>query len=304
MFIKQPDMISKIQNTFNIQDLAILSGVKAHTIRTWEKRYGLLNPARLNRGIRSYSILELQKLLNVSLLLKHDYKISELAKLVDVELEKRAKTISLDKLKSNYYINSIMISMFSLDEELFEEVFQENISTESFSDVFRNTYIPLLNHIGALWQTNSLKPANERFISNLIYQKILLQIADIPKPVRQPKRVNVLFLPEGEMHEIGLLFLLYHLKLSGEKTIYLGRSIPTDNLFEIKSKFKDINWVTSFVIDRTDKEKARFISDMEELLIHTKNTCRIVGKVWSEFSASNKSENIHFYEGFDSLIID
>jgi hypothetical protein len=84
----------------------------------------------------------------------------------------------------------------------------------------------------------------------------------------------------------------------------LGRSIPIDNLFEIKSKFKDINWVTSFVIDRTDKEKARFISDMEELLIHTKNTCRIVGKVWSEFSASNKSENIHFYEGFDSLIID
>ena len=140
-------MISRVQNTFNIQDLEILSGVKAHTIRTWEKRYGLLNPARLNRGIRSYSMLELQKLLNVSLLLKHDYKISELAKLVDVELEKRAKTISLDKLKSNYYINSIIISMFSLDEELFEEVFQENISTESFSDVFRNTYIPLLNHI-------------------------------------------------------------------------------------------------------------------------------------------------------------
>ena len=94
-------MINNIQNTFNIQDLEILSGIKAHTIRIWEKRYGLLNPTRLNRGIRAYSILELQKILNVSLLLKHNYKISELSKLVDVELEKKARTISLEKINSN-----------------------------------------------------------------------------------------------------------------------------------------------------------------------------------------------------------
>ena len=297
-------MISKIQATFNIQDLEILSGIKSHTIRTWEKRYGLLNPTRLNRRIRAYTILELQKLLNVSMLLKHDYKISDLAKLGDVELETRVKTISVDKIKRNYYINAIIICMFSLDEERFEEIFQENIAKENFSDVFRNTFIPLLNHIGALWQTNSLKPANERFISNLIYQKILLNIAKIPKPARLPKRVNVLFLPMGEMHEIGLLYMLYHLKLNGERTIYLGRNIPVDNLFDINLKYKDINWITSFVINQTDKEKENFISDMEDLLFLTKNTCCIVGKVWRDFSASYKSENITFYNGFDNIIID
>ena len=297
-------MISRIHNTFNIQDLEILSGIKAHTIRTWEKRYGLLNPTRLNRGIRAYSILELQKLLNVSLLLKHKYKISELSKLVDVELETKVKSISEEKLKSNYYINSIIISMFSLDEDLFEEVYRANIAIESFEEIFIKTYIPLLEHIGNLWQTNGIQPANEHFISNLIYRKILLNIAELPKPSYQSKRVNVLFLPKGEMHDIGLLYMLYHLKMSGEKTIYLGKNIPIDNLFEIKSKFQEINWICSFVINISDEGKTLFIAEMDKLLIHTNNTCSIVGKFWDEYSATCKSTNISFYSGFDKLIFD
>ena len=297
-------MISRIQNTFNIQDLEILSGIKAHTIRTWEKRFGLLNPTRLNRGIRAYSILELQKILNVSLLLKHSYKISELSKLADVELETKVKSISEEKLKSNHYINSIIISMFSLDEDLFEEVYQANIEIDSFELIFIKTYIPLLEHIGALWQTNGIQPANEHFISNLIYRKILLNIAKLPKPIYKSKRVNVLFLPEGEMHEIGLLYMQYHLKLSGEKVIYLGRNIPIDDLIDIKSKFNEINWISSFVINRTNHEKAMFIAEMEKLLIHTNNTCKIVGKVWDEYSSNFKHKNFSFFSSFDKLIFD
>ena len=297
-------MINNIQNTFNIQDLEILSGIKAHTIRIWEKRYGLLNPTRLNRGIRAYSILELQKILNVSLLLKHNYKISELSKLVDVELEKKARTISLEKINSNYYTNSLIISMFSLDEELFEDVYKENIAKASFREVFIYTYIPLLKHIGILWQTNGIKPANEHFISNLIYQKIALNISELNIPVNQSKRVNVLFLPEGEIHEIGLLYMLYHLKLTGEKTIYLGRSIPIENLYDIKSQFQEINWICSFVIDRTEDEKVEFISQMKQLLLHTKNTTNIVGKIWAKQSATYASKQISFHQGFDELITD
>ena len=112
-----------IQNTFSIKDLETLSGIKAHTIRIWEKRYDLLNPSRLNRNIRIYSLLDLQKLLNISLLYKHGYKISKLAAFTYSQLEREIKTISIDKASSDYYINSIIKSMYALDDQLFEDTY-------------------------------------------------------------------------------------------------------------------------------------------------------------------------------------
>ena len=295
-------MINAVQDTFTIHDLEILSGIKAHTIRIWEKRYGLLRPKRLNRNIREYGILDLQKILNVSLLQKHGYKISEIANQADGEIESKAKSISLEEFPSSYYINSLIVSMYSLDEDLFQESYLAQSEMLSFSEIFITTFIPLLGHIGVLWQTNSVRPAQERFISNLIYQKILLNIETAKNVERSSKRVNVLFLPKGEIHEIGLLFMLYHLKMSGERTLYLGRDIPISDLQHINFKFKEINWICAFVIDRTDEEKSMFISQMESLLINTENSCYVVGKMWSSFPKSNQHENMSFYESFDRLV--
>lgn len=295
-------MINAVQDTFAIHDLEILSGIKAHTIRIWEKRYGLLRPKRLNRNIREYGILDLQKILNVSLLQKHGYKISEIANQADREIESKAKSISLEEFPSSYYINSLIVSMYSLDEDLFQESYLAQSEMLSFSEIFITTFVPLLGHIGVLWQTNSVRPAQERFISNLIYQKILLNIETAKNVERSSKRVNVLFLPEGEIHEIGLLFMLYHLKMSGERTLYLGRDIPISDLQHINFKFKEINWICAFVIDRTDEEKSMFISQMESLLINTENSCYVVGKMWSSFPKSNQHENMSFYESFDRLV--
>ena len=295
-------MINNIQNSFSIQDFEVLSGIKAHTIRIWEKRYALLNPARLNRSIRVYSLRDLQKLLNVSLLQKHGNKISALSKLTDEELENKAKLISAEELPDNYSINSLIISMFSFDDELFEETYKSQSETLSFSEIFVGTYVPLLKHIGLLWQTNGIRPAQEHFISSLIYQKITLNIAGLSNKRSNLNRVNVLFLPKGEVHEIGLLFMVYHLKLSGEKTIYLGRDIPTNDLVEINAKFKEINWITSFVIDRKKEEKEEFIVEMEQLVENTKNTCWVIGGVWKDYKETNKRGQITFYEGFHQLI--
>lgn len=296
-------MINTTQDSFSIQDLEILSGIKAHTIRVWEKRYALLNPTRLNRNIRVYGILDLQKILNVSLLQRHGYKISEVAKLIDGELEKKAKAISLENSPSNYHLNSLIVSMYSLDDDLFEEIYLAQSEILSFTKIFITTFLPLLNRIGVLWQTNSVMPAHERFISNLIYQKIMLNVSTIGRVEARSKRVNVLFLPEGEIHEIGLLFMLYHLKSSGEKTIYLGRDIPTEDLLSVSSQFQEINWICSFVIDRTDEEKGKFVAQVEKLLMHTRNSCWVVGNMWGAYSAINTDEKLVFYEGFDELIL-
>jgi DNA-binding transcriptional MerR regulator len=294
--------MNNIKNTFSIQDLEIFSGIKAHTIRIWEKRYNLLNPSRLNRNIRVYNLTDLQKILNITLLYNNHYKISKISKLTDSQLEDAVKTISINQTPNNYYINSIIISMYSLDTDLFEDIYLQQIEKFSFEKLFVHTYLPILYHLGVLWQTDSIKPAHEHFISNLIYQKIVLNTSIIPTNSLQNKGIHVLFLPDGEIHELGLLFLNYYLKSKGEKTIYLGRSIPFNDLFFINSQFKDINWVTSFIIDKPIEEKEIFFNQINQLLEHTKNSCWIIGKIWSEFKDGNKNDQIVFYKGFEEII--
>ena len=204
--------MNNIKDTFTIQDLEILTGIKAHTLRIWEKRYDLLNPSRINRNVRVYSLSDLQKILNVSLLYNNNYKISKISKLSDSQLADEAKSFALSSFSNNYEINSLVICMFTFDESLFHEIYLEQNKNSSFTEIFTNTYIPLLTHLGLLWQTESIKPAHEHFISNLIYQKIALNIASLPINKNASDHVTVLFLPFGEIHELGLMFLNYHLK--------------------------------------------------------------------------------------------
>jgi DNA-binding transcriptional MerR regulator len=295
--------MNKLKDKFTIQDFEILTGIKAHTIRIWEKRYNLLIPARINRNIRVYSLSDLQKILNVSLLYKNNYKISQIAKLSDALLSEEAKTVSLNDFSNNYEINSLLLCMYTFDENLFQKTYLKLLKKVTFIEIFSNTYIPLLNHLGLLWQTDSIKPAHEHFISNLIYQKIAINIAALPNIERTNGPVNVLFLPFGEIHELGLFFLNYYLKLKGERTVYLGKSIPFDNLFYVNSQIKSITWITYFMIDSTAVEKKMFLDNGEKLVAHTKNKCIIVGKVWEEFSKENKNEQIIFKTGLEQLIL-
>ena len=296
--------MNTIKNSFSIYDLENLTGIKAHTIRIWEKRYNLLNPTRLNRNVRVYTLDDLQKILNVSLLLKFNYKISKLSKLTDVELAHETKTISTSKQPFDYQINSLLVSLFTFDEALFQQVYDEQINKMTFQEIFINIYLPLLNYIGILWQTNSIQPANEHFMTNLIYQKIALNTAliDTNLATSLDNQVFVLFLPEDEIHEIGLLFLNYYLKLTKKKVIYLGRSVPFDNLLTLNSQFEKTTWVSAFLLDKTDEFKQKFISEIEKLTANTENKFWIIGKVWGNFPSKTNYKNINFYNHFGEVI--
>lgn len=295
--------MNNIQSSFTIQDLEIFTGIKAHTIRIWEKRYGLLNPIRLNRNIRMYSLTDLQKILNITLLYKNDYKISKISKLTDVQLAAEAKRVALTEFSNTYEINSLIISMYTFDENLFEEIYLQQINKINFSEIFVHTYLPLLNHIGLLWQTDSIKPAHEHFISSLIYQKIIFNIAELNYKPAQDDQVYILFLPEGEVHELGLLFVNYYLKLNNKKVVYLGSSIPFDNLFFVNSQFKNITWISYFMIDKTAEEKAHFLDQVRGLLAHTRNKFVLVGRIWTDFSSQNHDDQVIFKEGFNDLVL-
>ena len=294
--------MNKIKDTFTIQDFEILTGIKAHTIRIWEKRYNLLTPSRINRNVRVYSLSELQKILNISLLYKNNYKISKIAKLSDDLLSEEAKTVALSDFSNNYEINSLLLCMYTFDENLFQNTYLKLLKNDSFIEIFSNTYIPLLNHLGLLWQTNSIKPAHEHFISNLIYQKIALNIAALPNIETTNEPVNVLFLPFGEIHDLGLFFLNYYLKLKGERTVYLGKSIPFDNLFYVNSQIKNITWITYFMIDTTTEEKTMFLDNVEKLVSDNNNTSIIVGNIWDDFSKKNKNKKMFFKTSLQDLI--
>ncbi|GAA4107081.1 MerR family transcriptional regulator [Aquimarina addita] len=247
--------MNNIKQNFSIKDLENLCGVKAHTIRIWEKRYDLLSPERTETNIRTYNLKSLQRLLNVTYLVNNGYKISRVSKLNREEIDEYVRRIVSDSSTRNQAINSFKIAMLNYDLKLFLETFDKLLEKKSFKHIFVDIFIPLLTEIGLLWQTNTISPSHEHFITNLIKQKLLLHIEKLYhiQPTKLDKAF-VLFLPENEIHELGLLYAHYEILLKGYKSIYLGPSIALDDLSNMLNFHENIIFVSYFTI-RPEKEK-------------------------------------------------
>ena len=211
---------------YSIKDLERLSGIKAHTIRIWEKRYGLLQPSRTDTNIRYYSDSDLKRILNVSILNRHGIKISHIASMDESELTEKIVIISRDVSDYESLIENLVVSMVDMDNEKFEKLLSRSIMQIGFEDTILKIVYPFLEKIGILWQTGAINPAQEHFITHLIRQKIIVGIDSvIPANHPSPKHF-LLFLPEGELHELGLLFYSYLLQKRGHKVTYLGQWVP------------------------------------------------------------------------------
>ena len=215
--------------SFTIKDLENLSGIKAHTIRIWEQRYSFLKPSRTGTNIRFYSNDELKKLLNVALLNKFGFKISHIDKMNDEEI--REKILSLNQMEAQQerIVNMLIQNMVDLDMDSFEEVLDNFIEARGIERTISQIIFPYLEKIGILWLTNHINPAQEHLVTNIIRQKLIVGIESINTSIKINKTV-LLFLPEGEYHELGLLFMNYLLKSKGVCTIYLGCSIPLNDI--------------------------------------------------------------------------
>ncbi|MER0440749.1 MerR family transcriptional regulator [Emticicia sp. W12TSBA100-4] len=217
-------------SNYSIKDLEQLSGIKAHTLRIWEQRYNIINPKRTDTNIRTYDDNDLKLVLNIALLKDHDYKISEIAKLSLEELSKEVLAISDKQLNYPDQIHALTIAMIDIDEERFEKIMSTNILQFGFENTMINIIYPFLSRIGTLWVTGSIGPAQEHFITNLIRQKIIVAIdGQIIKPNADSKKY-ILYTPEGEFHEIPLLFANFILRARHNKVIYLGQSMPFSEL--------------------------------------------------------------------------
>ena len=250
--------------SYSIKDLEELSGIKAHTIRIWEKRYGIVVPERTSTNIRMYSDNDLKKLLNISILNKHGLKISYLAKLSKDELKEKVVHISRESSNPDIQIENLVISMLDLDEWKFDKILSDSIIKLGFEETLVHLMHPFFEKIGLLWQTGSINPAQEHFVSNLLRQKLIVAIdGQSPVPAGTIKTF-ILFLHEGELHELGLLFYSYLLKKNGFKVIYLGQSVPFDDLDKIISIQKAEYFLTSFTTGITEKGLKQYLHKLAE----------------------------------------
>ena len=217
---------------YSIKELEQLSGIKAHTIRIWEKRHKIIEPSRTATNIRYYSDLDLKKIINVSLLNTYGIKISKIADMSLDDVNKKVLELSELQNDKGVHIDQMVIAMIDMEEELFEKILNNLILRFGFEKTITEIIYPFLEKIGILWQTQNITPAHEHFISNLIRQKIIVAIDGLPIPPKNSKKI-LLFLPEGEMHELGLLFYHFLIRKSGYRTYYLGQNVPHEDLISV-----------------------------------------------------------------------
>ena len=214
---------------YSIRELETLSGIKAHTIRIWEKRHKIIVPKRTETNIRYYSDSDLKRIINVSLLNSNGVKISKIAGMSDEELNTEVVELTSSQNEANLFIDQLIICMIDMQEEQFEQLLSHLTLKFGFENMIIDIIYPFMEKIGVLWQTGNITPAQEHFISNLVRQKIVVAIDSLPFPQKDASKV-VLFLPENELHDIGLLFYHYIIRKNGFKTFYLGQHLPYKDL--------------------------------------------------------------------------
>lgn len=215
---------------YSIKDLEHLSGIKAHTLRIWEQRYGLIDPKRTDTNIRFYDQDDLKLVLNVSLLKDNGYKISKIAEMTLSEMQAAVLKVSDKTTSFADQIYGLTLAMIDLDEQRFEKIISSNTLKIGFERTMLNIIYPFLSKIGIMWMTDAVNPAQEHFISNLIRQKVIVAIDGQYESFDEKAKKYMLFLPSGELHELGLLFANYLIKARGNRAIYLGQDMPFNDL--------------------------------------------------------------------------
>jgi MerR family transcriptional regulator, light-induced transcriptional regulator len=250
---------------YSIKDLEKLTGVKAHTIRIWEKRYGIVKPNRTETNIRTYSNCDLKRLLNISILNKRGYKISNLANLSGEELNDRVMSLMADHHAYENQIENLVMAMIDMNEHRFEKTLSNSVIELGFEETLLRVVYPFFFKIGILWQTGAIGPGQEHFVSNLVRQKIIAAIDNIENKYPPNAKLFILFLHEEEFHELGLLFYYYLIKKVGHRVIYLGQSTPISEVQKVAAIHDPDFLLTTFTNPIADSDIQDYFTLFSEL---------------------------------------
>lgn len=247
---------------YSIKDLEHLSGIKAHTIRIWEQRHKLFSPQRTDTNIRFYNDEDLKLILNISLLKNHGVKISKIVQMKSEQIQQEVILLSSDEFLNEDQVNALTVAMLDMNEELFYSVISSNQKKLGFEKTVTDIIYPFFKKIGVLWVSSSINPAQEHFISHLVRQKLMIETAQLDVPAEA--KSFLLFLPEGELHEISLLFANYLLRARGYKTLYLGQSVPLKDVEEIFHSVEPDYLFTVATSKPNQNKIGGFLKDLEK----------------------------------------
>ena len=275
-------------NQFSISQLAQFSGIKAHTIRIWEQRYKALNPKRSEGNTRYYDGEQLRRLLNIVSLSGTGKKISSLCGMKDEELYRLVEEYTAEAVQQTdfqYFVNQLISAGMTYDEINFHKIFSHCQVRFGLQDTYKKVIYPLLDRIGLMWLSNSIPPSQEHYISNLLCQKIFTAIDALALPKEDKEHESwVLFLPENEFHEIGLLYSNYVLRSKGQKVIYLGPNVP---LASVKGTLADTgaaNLLLFLVHKDAPENLEQYLVELQELQEGT--------QIWIAGNSSFKEEAV------------
>lgn len=257
-------------NIFSIKDLENFSGIKAHTIRIWEKRYRILEPDRTDSNIRTYSEAELKKILNVAYLNRNGLKISKIARLNEDELTQKVMSLSSsnDNPDNDFQPGKILMAAIRFNEELFKESLSNFTKLRGLEESYIKYLNPLLEKARILWQTGSLSRAQEQFVRNTIRQIIIIE-DNLLKSASGKNRPTVAMINTSDtLSDNNFLFYKYVLKNRDYDVIFTGGILPASEVIEIhKIKSFDFLVVNSSAFDFAKKKIGYFNSIGKSLMI-------------------------------------
>jgi DNA-binding transcriptional MerR regulator len=286
--------------TYSISDLEQLSGIHSHTIRIWEQRYNALSPMRSQGNTRLYDDKQLRKLLNIVSLNKSGLKISKICSLSDEaidELLDQQLSYRSDDEQAEYYISQLIRHGLAFDELSFNDLIDEGIDKLGLSECYRKMMYPLLVRLGLMWRKDDICPAHEHFLSNIIRQKIFSHINSLPL-TRSSRGTWLLFLPEDEDHDIGLLFANYMLRMHHHQVIFLGSKVPLDSIERVFSTLNVDHVLLFMVKSRLTSAAQKYIDQLSEIFssakIHLAGNSQVIDKL-------NNIDHINWFKTLDEF---
>ena len=251
---------------YSINDVEKLCGIKAHTIRIWEKRYAIIQPRRTETNIRFYLDEDLQKILNISLLNRNGYKISKISKMADGEIKRIVSELADVAWESEDNLDALMHAMLELDEFKFNKILDHNIASNGFETTMDDIVYPLMEKLSMMWIAGSIKGVHENFVANVIRRKTIVAIDQISNGYNPNALKFIIYLPENESHELSLLFLHFLLKDAGIKVINLGSGIPLIDVLEGQRICKADYIFTIFNDSFTDAPLQPYLNELSKHL--------------------------------------
>ena len=284
---------------YSIRDIEVLSGVKAHTLRIWEQRYDFLKPLRTDTNIRYYTDEQLKNILNVSLLNRNGFRISKIANMKHEDINSEVLKIATENAEPSVYLDSLVHAMLDFDEARFEKTLTSSIVSLGFESTFNAVVFPFMQRTGTLWTTGAVRPVQEHFITNLIRRKITVATDSQFVKLTENSKKFVLFLPSGETHELLLLFTEYILRSHNHKVVYVGTSIPFDDIEYIYNDFKPDFFLTFFTVVPSELPLQGYINRIASTFPATKI---VVGGAQIMFNPVDLPKNVYAIRSCEQLL--